>query len=185
MKRRKKKRGMKAVCVDAAGQESAVRAAAAKVGLTLLVVRVRCGRTCDTLHWMFDEAGTGRRVADYWPGSGTLRVGGVSSKVASPDEALAAAGRSIAGAVKGDAGRGRQAGRPDEDAPPATAPALVIRDRETHALLYDCCRAALAAIYAWRRDDLSYRGMVAAVARQPGRLSCRKDGIVGERRADV
>lgn len=41
-----------------------------------------------TGHWMFTAGG--RRVADYWPSTGTLRMDGANRKVATPQEALAA-----------------------------------------------------------------------------------------------
>jgi hypothetical protein len=63
-------RGLRGRCLEAQAQEAAVRQAALDSGLALRVNTVRCGRTGLTLHWMFDDQGTGRRLLDYWPSRG-------------------------------------------------------------------------------------------------------------------
>lgn len=78
---------MKSGCHVANELESEIRSQLARFGITLNVSRVRCsGGATGTLHWMF--ASGKRRLADYWPGTGTLRSDGATRKVDGPREAM-------------------------------------------------------------------------------------------------
>jgi hypothetical protein len=82
--------------------EGDVREKAAEAGLRLRVALVtgktrKKRRPTETFHWMFDDLPSGRRVLDYWPGTGTWRGGGQKGSARDPweamEEAKKAAGR--------------------------------------------------------------------------------------------
>ncbi len=58
-------------CKLALSLEADVKSKAAEAGLRLRYSIVTGKKTRPTLHWMFDDLETGRRVLNYWPGNGT------------------------------------------------------------------------------------------------------------------
>jgi hypothetical protein len=83
---------IKAAASQAQQLQAAVAARCTEHGLQLRVSRMettrRRGRTL-SYHWMFDDACTGRRVMNYWPGNGTCMAQGMAKgKAADPWHAL-------------------------------------------------------------------------------------------------
>jgi hypothetical protein len=60
--------------LEAFDEEEAVRREARARDLVLRVQATTMGPV-PTMHWMFDQIDTGRRILNYWPGSGTCQKG--------------------------------------------------------------------------------------------------------------